>query len=434
MYNSVKAWCDAEYKCVSNKPKKVPQSQLEYSGLYIWNVAKGSLADELGISAGDYILSVNGKSPDVDIIFNARRKCRLIGQYTFEIYTPRTEMVKKIKSKFWIFGIQYRQSPKEFSRGLKLSDPDLEEFEIYWKEGNYEALASFLPAFEILNFRYVHLDGSPYLRSDYLTVKDDAPLATDISYSNFSYMALSAASAKKIKRARYILDVIYKRHSESDSGFACIRSSILAVTESLISEAAGDIDSAIAWTQTAIERAWEIEENYYRLEQLTGHNVTIPNSAYRDTKIRYDLYPKGKDGGNLTAEEKVSLIDQCGRLNPGQHIVVTLLGEYRSNYYYYFSCVNCAVIFDKLRNLFPEIHVVSGGTYAVDPIYLRAEMPLKMLGVKFKVLNDEDRKIADMMDLERAPTNLSLNHKGEIVAEGALYDEALIWKTLSHHI
>ena len=431
MYNSVKAWTDAEYKHISTKRKRIDPTSIEYSGLVIWAIGIGSPADLLGLKKHDVLLTVNGKAPYTIDLDKVRSQPKSIGTYKFQFYRPKTEELITIKSKNWPFGIQLRPSPVEYTRDLRIDDPELDIIESFWRDGDIKSLASFYEPLEILNHRLLHLDGNPYFKTKYDTPHENAPLTAELWHSNFAYLALCAACANQFKRARYVLDEIKQRMMESESGFPCIPASMMHYTESLLASAKGEKDRAIDYMHAAIDSAWEIEENYHRLGRITGNTISIPKSNYETTNIKYDLPVNDPTDTVKQFEAQLNLQQICETLQPGQCILVVLLSEYRSNYFYYNGWRASAPILKKLKSIFPLIHIVTAGTYYLDETFLGAERYLSEAGIDFKILYDQSNSVAEQLDLQRAPTNFALNHKGKIIAEGHFWDETLIWKTLA---
>jgi len=430
MFESVKAWVEADYKLPSIKKKRIDPAGLDYSGLTIWDIAASSPAYVLGLRQDDILFTVNGNAPYKADLETPRLIHRRFGFHKFQFYRPSTEEVITVKSKRWPFGIQLRSSPMEYARELRIGDPDSDMVEIYWRSGALETIAAFYVPWEIMIHRMHHMDGAPYFKTEFPEPHHNQPLTAEIWHSHFVYLALSAACAKKYKRARYVLDEIYQRIAESDSGFPCIAASMMHYTESLLSEADGKLDDAIEHMYSAIDAAWEIEENYARLGTLTGQKIDVPTSAYKDIRLSYEL-PIEDPAGIITQHPGfLDLQRTCQSLNPGQFIIVVLLSSYRSNYYYDKGWEISAPILSKLKSTFPLIHIVTAGTYALDDSFLKAEGNLTAQGLDFKILHDEGNKIAEQLGQERAPTNLVLDHKGEIIAESALWDESLIWKAL----
>lgn len=431
MYSSVEEWVIAEYKLVSIKKKRIDLAGLDYSGLTVWTLAKGSPAQLTGIKEGDILFTVNGDAPYKADLKTPRIIHRKFGWHKFQFFRPDTEEVLTIKSKRWPFGIQLQASTNEYARDLRIGDPELSDMENYWRQGQLDSIAEFYSSWEILNYRLKHLEGKPFRKSNFPEPHPHEPLAGDLWHSNFAYLALSAACAKKYKRSRYVLDEVYQRITESNSGFPCIASSMIHYTESLLAEAQGNTQNAIEHTQNAVNAAWEIEENYYRLSQLTGHKIDMPISAFQNTKLSYKL--PVKDPANIIQQYDgpLDLQNTCKSLNPNQFMIVVLLSEYRSNYYYNLGWEVSAPILSKLKSVFPFIHIVTSGDYSLEESFLSAENYLTKENLDFKILYDEENRIANQLNLERAPTNLALNYKGEIVAESALWDESLIWKAMS---
>ena len=431
MYWSVEEWVAAEYKLASIKSKRIDPAGLDYSGLTVWSLAKESPAQLIGIKKGDILFTVNGDAPYKADLDTPRIIHRKFGWHKFQFFRPDTEEVLTIKSKRWPFGIQLQASTNEYARDLRIGDPELSDMENYWRQGQLDSIAEFYTSWEILNYRLIHLGGNPYRKSEFPEPHPHEPLDGELWHSNFAYLALSAACAKKYKRARYILDEIYQRIAESNSGFPCIASSMMHYTESLLSEAKDDTHNAIEHIHNAINAAWEVEENYQRLSQLTGNKIDIPTSAFQNTKLSYEL--PIKDPANIIQQHngKLDLQKTCESLRQDQFMIVVLLSEYRSNYYYNLGWEVSAPILSKLESVFPLIHIVTSGNYSLDESFLSAENYMIKRGVDFKILYDEGNRIANQLNLERAPTNLALNYKGEIVAESALWDESLIWKALA---
>lgn len=431
MYSSVEDWLAAEYKLASVKKKRVDAAGLDYSGLTIRKIFETSPAYCLGLRKGDILFTVNGDAPFNADLETPRLIHRRFGLHKFQFYRPDTEEVITIKSKQWPFGIQLRTSPLEYSRSLRIDDPELDEVENYWRDGDLDAIGTFYEAWEVLNHRMLNMEGKPYFHTDFKIPHHNAPIDGDLWHSNFAYLALVAACAQKYKRARYVLDEIYQRIAESDSGFPCIAASMMHYTESLLCEAEGRKEDAVEYMHKAIDSAWEIRENYERLGRLTGHEVKMPASVYQDIALSYDLPIKDPAQIITQHEGRLDLQKACKNLKPGQSIIVVLLASYRSNYYYNKGWEVSAPILNKLRSKFPQIHIVTSGNYALDESFLKAEKPLARHSLDFKILNDENLEVATRLNQERAPINLALNHRGEVVAESALWDESLIWKALA---
>lgn len=431
MFPSVKAWVDSDYKLVSVKKRRIDAAGLDYSGLTIWNLAESSPAHIVGLKEGDILFTINGHAPFNADMEKPRQRRKSFGSHKFEFYRPNTEEIITLKAKQWSFGIQLRTSQNEYSRDLRIGDPDLDDMENYWRNGALESIGSFYEAWEVMNHRLLHMDGESYFKTDFILPHHNQPLAGDLWHSNFAYLALSAACAKKYKRARYVLDEIHQRIAESDSGFPCIAASMMHYTESMLSEAQGNNDEAVLHMHNAIDAAWEISENYLRLGKLTGQTITMPSSPYEEIKLSYALPIEDPAGIIEQHAGHLDLQTICKNLKPDQFIIVVLLSSYRSNYYYDKGWQMSAPILSKLRSIFPYIHIVTSGKYSLDNSFLKAEDYLTQEGLEFKVLYDEGDNLAKSLNLERAPTNLVLDHNGEIVAESALWDESLIWKAIA---
>lgn len=431
MFESVETWVASDYKIAAIKKKRIDLAGLDYAGLTIWHIAESSPAYLIGLRKNDILFKINGKPPFNADLEKPRRKNKALGSNKFEFYKPNTGEVLTLKSKQWPFGIQLRTSQMEYARDLRIGDPNLDDMENYWREGALTTIGSYYEAWEVMNFRLLNMDGEPYFKTEFQTPHHNAPLAEDLWHSNFAYLALAAACSQNYKRARYVLDEIHQRIAESDSGFPCIPASMMHYTESLIAEGNGNSEAAIQHMYDAIDAAWEINENYLRLETLTGQRISIPSSAYEKIKLSYNLPIHDPKGIIQQHSGELDLQITCRTLQPGQFIIVVLLSNYRSNYYYDKGWQVCAPILSKLRTIFPLIHIVTAGTYALDDSFLEAESHLTAENLEFKILHDEGDKIASSLNMERAPTNLVLDHRGEIIAESSLCDESLLWKAIN---
>ena len=430
MHANVKAWLDADYKITSNKPSKIKDSDLNYSGLVLWDITKGSIADALGIQSGDILIRINGKMPDQGLIEDSKEKARKFGKYKFEIFHPKTRTLKTITARHWIYGAKYCPTAQEFARNLRISDPDLRQCITFWQQGDEAGLAELFEAYEVLNYRMMLRDGEPYYKSDFTLPEFNAPLSDGIWHANYSFLALCAAKAGHFKRARYVLDEVYHRMEQSDGRYPSEELSILAYTESLICSHKAEHELAIDWMHNAIERSRNIEINYRRLSQLTGNTVSPPPSIFINSRIKYDLEKKHDMPAQSQKSGRASFTDAVQSLKADQYLIVTLLADYRSNYFYYEGCRTSAVILDKLRAKFPLVHTLSGGTHSIDNVFNSAETYLDKAKVTYTLLNDEDCKVADQMSIEKAPTHLIINAKGDIIAEGDLIDGYVLWGVL----
>lgn len=431
MHSYVQDWVNADYTITSNKPSNIKDSDLNYSGFILWDITKGSISEALGIQNGDILIRINGKMPHEDTIEHSKVKARTLGKYKFEIFNPATRSLKTIKARYWIYGAKYCRTPQEFARELRINNPEIRQCETFWLQGDAEGLALLYPAFEIYNHRMIHRDGEPYYKTDFTLPDYDAPLSEGVWHANYAFWALCAAKAGYYKRARYILDEVYDRVKKSSAGFPSSESSILAYTESLICSENKDDALAIDWMHTAIERARTLSVNYKRLSQLTGHEVNAPQSIFIDSRINYDLEEKFDPPRHDHAAQRFTLNAALQSLQNDQYLIVTLLGQYRSNYFHYEACRTSAVILDKLRSKFPIIHILSGGTYSLEAVFKEAEGYFDNHKIDYKTLNDENTKIADQMNIETAPTHLILNAKGDIIAEGDLSDGKILWEVLN---
>ena len=113
MYWSVEEWVAAEYKLASIKSKRIDPAGLDYSGLTVWSLAKGSPAQLIGIKKGDILFTVNGDAPYKADLDTPRIIHRKFGWHKFQFFRPDTEEVLTIKSKRWPCLLYTSPSPRD---------------------------------------------------------------------------------------------------------------------------------------------------------------------------------------------------------------------------------------------------------------------------------------------------------------------------------
>jgi hypothetical protein len=422
-------WYQEDYKILSEKNKALTESDLHYSGRIIWRVDAGSPAEFLGLQKGDYLYRINGKATFWGHLNRFRQFPKRFGRHKFQFYRPTTQTLTTVQGRLWPFGIQTREATLEIGRRVRIGDGDLEPIEVLWKEGDHTALAAIYMDVETLNYRALHLDFASFEQAPLKLPHENTPLSREIWHSHFSALALCAACAGHFKRAHYVLDEIAIRHAEGDSGFPCLASSMMSYTESLLAEAGGHKELAIEHIYTAIDQAWEVEQNYQRLSELTGHDVNPQKLPFlslgKITDYTLPIFDPLTPSQHPVGQK--SLMESLSQLSDSQCIFVVIMAGYRSNYFYNEGWDVAAPILAKLKHVFPEIHILTAGTYMLDDSFAKAEEPLKDKSIPYLILFDENAQTASRLNVERCPTNLAINNKGEIIAEGAFYDESVIW-------
>lgn len=434
-YASVHDWVDAEFQAQFNDGQHLSQQTLSISGMIVSEVQTESPAGLLGLEKGDILYAINGGVFDSDDL-NKTLKPRRFGQsFTFDFLRVGTRKQIRIKGRTFPFGMRMAQSVDSFSISLRNGDPDPHDVCQFWETCDADALSKLWLPLEAYNIRMRDRNGSPFDGPLPQSVAYDAPLASSkiIWPGAFAWMALCAAHAGQWDRARIVLQAVEAHFDSSgDSGMMSMFAA-MAYTRSMLAENIDDPANAVRHIEHAIEMSPEIEILYRRLAHLTGSTATVPPSPYLGMKPTYDLPQHDPSRRFIQSEGQVSLQEKLNKLNSGEFLLVCVMASYRTNGPYIEGFERAHIPLSRLRGIFRGVHVITSWDAATSRDLKRPIMEprLEKSGVDIRVLYDVDGTVDEQLSLISAPTNLVIDHRGVIVADGWLGDDKVLWDALA---
>ncbi len=433
-YGSVADWVAAEYTVSTSKIKNLSVDTLAFTGMIVSSVHPRSPASHLGIQVDDILYEINGgifDEDDLDKTFTPR----LLGRaHKFSFFRPSTHEIFKVKGAQFPYGLRLKNSLQSFIAILRNGDPDPSEVATFWEAGDRQALADLWIPFEAYLIRLRDLNGNPFDGPLPQTISPKSPLPPpeNIWPGFFGWLALCAAEAGQMERASYVqaqVDAHFEQTGDSGmmNAFAAMED-----TRALLAEARFNPNMAITYIERGIEMAPDVKELYRRLSALTNTDVTPPPSSFLDMQPSYDL-PRVDPAGRFKQESgRVSLSEQVAALSQGQFILLVLMSAYRTNGPYV-EGFNRALIPLLRLEAFQEVHIVTawGSSRSRDLPLPIMEPALQKGGIKVSLLHDVEDKLAQALDITSAPTNLIIDHRGVVIAEGWLGEDNVLWDALN---
>lgn len=433
-FPTVEAWVDEEYGVHFGEAGHLSAKTLSVRGKIVRAVHPQSPAALLGLKAGDILFYVNGGVfTDEDVVRTYKPK-RFLRFHKFDFMRLSSRQHIRIVGRTFPFGIQLGDTVGGFIRALRNLDPDPQDIEQFWTNGDEEDLGALWPSMEAYHIRVRDLKGAPFDGQLPRSVDANSPLVSEDKLwpGVLTWMALCAAHASQYDRARFILDYVEDYFERSgDSGMMSMFAA-MATVRSMIAEHDKDRDLAIAYMHHAIETSPNIRVLYSRLSRLTETHIDPPGSAFIGVKPVYDL-PRFDPSGRFSQPKgQVSLRDTVKTLQPGEFMLVTVMSRYRVNGPYVAGFQRALMPLSYLRDFFKEVHIVTSWdkSQSRDLLFPIMENHLRRKGVSVSVLFDENDAVSTQLSMTSAPTNLILDHNGLVVSEGWLIDDKLLWKAL----
>ena len=432
-YPNLRAWVDAEYKRVNLGKKNYDIGTLTYTGKIVKNAHPTSPAGLLGVQADDILFEVNGGAFD-DEDFEKTFKPRFMGRsHSFKFFRPSTREALMIKGAQFPYGMGLKKTVSSYAAELTSGDPNFDEIETLWETGGKAALAELWLPFEVLIIRLRDLDGSPFDRPlpDSIDPNSLFPTAEYIWPGNLCWLALCAACAGQIERAKFIQEYVDLYFEESGSNHMSIAFAAMDYTHSVLEEARFNQSMAVTYINNAIKRCPQNEQLRRRLEELTGSYTPPAGSAFLGMTPEYTLPRHDPKAMFDQPSGEVSLSHTISNLSKGEFLLLTVMAPYRVNGPYYEGFTHALPALSKL-DMFKEVHIVTSweGHRDKDLHWPAMEPILQKAGLHVSLLFDKDQVFTDTLPITGAPTNLFLDHTGTVIAEGWLEGDA-IWETLS---
>jgi hypothetical protein len=259
-------------------------------------------------------------------------------------------------------------------------------------------------------------------------------LAEHPEYSNLTILALAYAISSDWADAEFYLNASRaSRIRANQASYSTIDMSMDRYTESLIAEAKGEqtraLELAVAAKQLAPD-IWEVERRLASL-QHRAPEMEVPTWIGDTFPLDYNLPAKDPVGEIRNNVEHVSFSQVVGSLTDGEMLVVLVLGEYRSNYYYNLDLVKLAILNQAFPGTIREVHAITSGTYALDVKHRHwAEGLARNHNLPFAILWDEAGIVAETLRPAGYPASFLVDRHARILATEKLMEEEGFWKAV----
>ena len=434
-FSSVADWVAAEYSAAEAKPPKASAASLSRTGMQVVDVHPHSPAGMLGVRGEDILYYINGRAFDDEALGAALRPRRFGRAHRFDLLRPGSGTRIRITGPALPFGLQLAESVQGFAMQLRSGDPDVSEVAGFWARGDAAGLAVIWAGLEVLMIRVRDMGGQPLSGPLPQSIPDDSPLPDDEAYPvQFgAWLALAAAHAGQWGRARWVLDRVERWFEDTNENAMMSLFAAMAYTRALLAEHESDRDAAIAHLHHAADLSPETPVIYRKLSELVGAKVDAPASPFIGTRPALELPRRDPKGAFAQPPGEVSLRERAAALRPRQLLLLILLAGYRSNGPHVEGLRRALLPLSRLAPRITEaITVTSWDHPASRPVpYPLMEDELRGAGVQTSLLFDAGGRAQTALSLISAPTNLFIDHRGVVVAEGWLGDDRALWDALA---
>jgi len=396
-------------------------------GQLVLKVHPHSPAEQLGLVAGWVVLSMERGSVDEDVIFGAQLDLK----HRSFLFADPEGRVYRSESMQWPFGIVAAPWPgRALAKAIVSADFGWEELTRFWKEG---ALSVYPPLIRPLE-RYLSRSKQSFWAALRGRTLPRTELAEHPEYNNLAILALAYAISSNWADAEFYLNASRdSRIRANQASYSTIDMSMDRYTESLIAEAKGEQtrarELAVAAKQLAPD-IWEVERRLAAL-QHRAPEMEVPAWTGGTFPLDYNLPAKDPVGEIRNNIEHVSFSQVIGSLTDGEMLVVLVLGEYRSNYYYNLDLVKLAILNQAFPGTIREVHAITSGTYALDVNHRHwAEGLARNHNLPFAILWDEADIVAKTLQPAGYPANFLVDRHARILATERLMEEEGFWKAV----
>lgn len=145
--------------------------------------------------------------------------------------------------------------------------------------------------------------------------------------------------------------------------------------------------------------------------------------------IDYDLPAHDPIGEIKNNINNVRFREVIQTLEQDEMLVILVFGDYRSNYYYNLYLERLALLNQAFPETIREVHVITSGTYALDPDHRRhSEGGAHKLKLPFAILWDEDDQLVERLQPDGSPARFLVNNNAQILATERLMEEEGYWR------
>ncbi|MEL6375167.1 MAG: hypothetical protein AAFR04_14505 [Pseudomonadota bacterium] len=393
--------------------------------LLILKVHPASPAAHFGVQKSWRLLTVNGRAPDDATVFKAQMQ----GGATVVFADATGQQAHQLSGAVWPFGIVTVPWPgSAYARSIEKAQFDREDMTRFWKEGVLSPYPQFIDPLE----RYLSRGTlGLFERLKGQRVSSPDMIASVAEYPVLALLSLSYATAGQMDAAAYYLDATRaSRQRAAQASYSSIDMSMDAYTESLIAEATGEHERALDAMRRAAQSSPDIEEVERRLAALEGRApaMSVPRYTLERFPVTYDL-PRTDPIGELKQPDgMVSLSETLAALEGDELLLVLVLGDYRSNYYYNLDILRLAILNKALPGMVKAVHAITAGTYALDANHRRAcEAEALSLGLPLELLYDEADRVSGQLFPDGYPARFFLDRDATVLATERIMEEEGFW-------
>ncbi len=403
-----------------------PVVPLNDNARMILRVYSGSPAHTLGLDVGWRLLSINGEGPSEHIIRAAEMK-----ESSFLFADAGGSRCFALEDQKWPFGMVAVPWPgQSLHERVASADFDLEDLLSFWREG------IFWPYSDLIEPLMTYLSVSPGLAG--LLARRNAVHERIAKHHDFTAMmvlGLANALDRNFDAAAFYVNAAYESADRADQGsYAPIFYSLGLYTESLIYEARGDRQEAMAAIQQASVMTPEVMAIRSRVSELTEQPLStdMPPWTLDNFPVDYRLPAFDPIQERNSPFANVSLSKAIASLGDQELLIIMVMGGYRSNYYYNRDLARLADLHHAFPGTIAGVHVIVAGTYALDPDHRRdCEDHAARLGLPFSIIWDEEDAVSRRIAPAGFPARFMIDQSGKILATELLMDEEGYWSAFS---
>jgi hypothetical protein len=397
------------------------------TSMLIIKVCPHSPAHDLGIRAGWLLDNIDLKPPHAILV----REAQLGGAKSIMVGNPERHVFEVRLDGRWPFGMTVVDLPgMRLKRSISTGMVDLETLSLYWKEQVDWVYADLHDALEAhLSAPHVGIVARKLGRK-----ATPEQIAQSDNFVCLLFLALAKLCRGDKPGAQFMLEAALASRDRSGqtSHSTVIQSLEHHVAARLL--AATDPARALSAAHTALELAPEIPTNKVLVEALMGSSLPeqLPQFVLQPLPFDYDLPARDPIGEVASNLDRVRLADALKILKPGQVIVILLMSNFRSNYYYNLDLERLALLNRAYPGGISEVHVIVAGDYALDAQHRQqAEGVAKQLGLPFAILHDPDDRCAAGLGLTGFPARFVVDKNRTVLATERFMEEDGFWLALA---
>lgn len=327
----------------------------------------------------------------------------------------------------WPFGIVLRPPIDEgLKKQIALRRDDRELTLGFWKSGDLVAFAQLRDAFADAV--------APRSKLRNLLQPRMSENVAGIDYGYWGYLALAEAHLGNAEAALEAADRAAEARSILNQ--ASYSGHDLAVeyhARALAMVQLGDMEAARDFAETAHDMRPDVEvtRDLMRLLGDQAYPVEPEKKTLETYPVDYKLPCHDPVRERTSSTPSRSFEEALKATRSGQLLAISVLGDYRSNYYYNEDIARLAMIHRAFPDLISEVHVIVSSDYALDEGHRHwAEDMSDKVGLPFVILFDEEATVAECIGGASSPMRALVGRNGEVLSTANWADETGIWEAL----